>query len=640
MDFVIHRISLDINTTSSQVILRVKKGETSRKVQITLREGGQPYHIADGCEAIFSTIKPDGISIYNHCEIKDNTIIYTFTEQTTPAVGMMDCEIILKKGDQTLFSPRFTIVVEEGLFNGDAVISTSEATALEDLISRATTATANAENLVGDIKDGFANALNGTAEGEFVQVDDISPIEHSIGCRVRSKNLWNTLDDYNGYDYSYANGAVTITGRYVHKFITLEEGKSYTFSCTSIRTGEDGGGVYVAAYTEDRKNNAVISAASNISKLSPTVTITVPKGYPVIRFTLYGYYESTGNGTATYTDIMLEEGTEATGYVPYVDPATVKVTRCGKNLFTTAGRTVTDFGAYDKETVRTIKENCIYKGLAVNNFYDDAFIISSNTTDPRNITFKTTNNGGYGLGFSYKVNPGDVYTLSVSERPTTSSRLALSFYSADGVAISFAITAVGSTDKSISATVPEGAAWMIVLLVSTDASIDVTFKNVQLELSSVATEYEPFNASQTYPVNADGTVEGMISLYPTMVLLTDTANTVISCEYTRDSNKVIKELYDYINYLTSALPKTTSIKLDKTKWVGSTSPYSQVVSIPGTTPHSQVDLTPSVEQLAIFHEKDLAFVTENEDGTITVFAIGQKPTNDYTIQATITEVNI
>ena len=75
-------------------------------------------------------------------------------------------------------------------------------------------------------------------------------------------------------------------------------------------------------------------------------------------------------------------------------------------------------------------------------------------------------------------------------------------------------------------------------------------------------------------------------------------------------------------------------------WVGTSSPYSQVVEIDGVTANSQVDLTPSVEQLAVFHEKDLAFVTENEGGVVTVFAIGQKPENDYTIQVTITEVSI
>ncbi len=82
------------------------------------------------------------------------------------------------------------------------------------------------------------------------------------------------------------------------------------------------------------------------------------------------------------------------------------------------------------------------------------------------------------------------------------------------------------------------------------------------------------------------------------------------------------------------------VELLADKWVGSASPYSQVVTIPGTTPYSQVDLTPSVEQLAIFHDKDLAFVTENDDGVVTVYAIGDRPQNDYTMQVTIKEVSV
>lgn len=81
------------------------------------------------------------------------------------------------------------------------------------------------------------------------------------------------------------------------------------------------------------------------------------------------------------------------------------------------------------------------------------------------------------------------------------------------------------------------------------------------------------------------------------------------------------------------------VELLTDKWVGSENLYSQVVSIDGVTENSQVDLTPSVEQLVIFYEKDLTFVTENEGGVVTVYAIGQKPEYDYTIQVTITEVN-
>lgn len=113
------------------------------------------------------------------------------------------------------------------------------------------------------------------------------------------------------------------------------------------------------------------------------------------------------------------------------------------------------------------------------------------------------------------------------------------------------------------------------------------------------------------------------------------------------------KLYDIVkNYvnnniemLTGAKEETpkariTNVTLKASSWVGDASPYSQVVHIGGVTEHSQVDLTPSVEQLNTFYNKDIAFVTENERGTVTVYAIGQKPKNDYVIQATISEVSV
>lgn len=85
-------------------------------------------------------------------------------------------------------------------------------------------------------------------------------------------------------------------------------------------------------------------------------------------------------------------------------------------------------------------------------------------------------------------------------------------------------------------------------------------------------------------------------------------------------------------------PKIGEVELLASAWVGEDNLYHQVVNIEGVTENSQVDLTPDVQQLVIFYEKDLAFVAENEGGVVTVYAIGQKPANDYTMQVTITEV--
>ena len=87
-----------------------------------------------------------------------------------------------------------------------------------------------------------------------------------------------------------------------------------------------------------------------------------------------------------------------------------------------------------------------------------------------------------------------------------------------------------------------------------------------------------------------------------------------------------------------AAVKLTEITVFADAWKGATSPYSQVVTVNDVSMNSKVDLQPSVEQLEIFHDKDIAFSTENDGGVVTVYVVGDKPTNDYTIQATISEV--
>ena len=68
--------------------------------------------------------------------------------------------------------------------------------------------------------------------------------------------------------------------------------------------------------------------------------------------------------------------------------------------------------------------------------------------------------------------------------------------------------------------------------------------------------------------------------------------------------------------------------------------YGQKVTVANAdiTPYSKVDLQLSSEQAVIFQNKSLAFVTENDNGDVTVYCVGAIPENDYTIQVTVTEV--
>ena len=98
---------------------------------------------------------------------------------------------------------------------------------------------------------------------------------------------------------------------------------------------------------------------------------------------------------------------------------------------------------------------------------------------------------------------------------------------------------------------------------------------------------------------------------------------------------------EYMSVDSFILPKPISVTIYPDKWVqAADNRWYQVLTVDNAiiTPNSKVDLQPSSEQLAIFHNKDLAFVTENEDGVILVYCVGQVPTNEYTMQATVTEV--
>lgn len=141
MNYSTYRASLDIHASGSQAVLHAKKGETKRRILITLTERGKPYLISSDCTAVFTATKPDGNIIYNDCAIDNNIICYNFTEQTTAAEGKLDCEIRLYGADNALIiSPGFDLIVDAAVYeDGDVIESGTEVSALTALVSEATT---------------------------------------------------------------------------------------------------------------------------------------------------------------------------------------------------------------------------------------------------------------------------------------------------------------------------------------------------------------------------------------------------------------------------------------------------------------------------------------------------------------------
>ena len=68
--------------------------------------------------------------------------------------------------------------------------------------------------------------------------------------------------------------------------------------------------------------------------------------------------------------------------------------------------------------------------------------------------------------------------------------------------------------------------------------------------------------------------------------------------------------------------------------------YVQFVKVDNATvtANSKVDIQPSPSDLTVFREKDLTFTAINAGGHVRICVVGQKPENQYTFSATVTEV--
>lgn len=159
MNASIYRISLDVHDTQSSVSLDVKRGDTNRKLYISLMDGGFPYHISEESYAVFTAKKPDENIVFNPCTIEGCTIIYELTPQTVAVEGVVECEIRLYDADDKLLTgPSFLLVVHETVYNeGDMVESETEVEALTHLISEATTALNESKNVNQESRDVLAD---------------------------------------------------------------------------------------------------------------------------------------------------------------------------------------------------------------------------------------------------------------------------------------------------------------------------------------------------------------------------------------------------------------------------------------------------------------------------------------------------
>ena len=88
----------------------------------------------------------------------------------------------------------------------------------------------------------------------------------------------------------------------------------------------------------------------------------------------------------------------------------------------------------------------------------------------------------------------------------------------------------------------------------------------------------------------------------------------------------------------SPLLRTGVITLTAASWEGD-DPYTQRVSVAGTTARSKVDMQPDATTIMAMMEDGVsAMYVANDNGDLTVYALGEAPSVDITVQVTVTEV--
>ena len=386
-------------------------------------------------------------------------------------------------------------------------------------------------NRVNNLFNAVANAIKGTVSGSVVRVDDVSPVEHSPVVKVHGKNLivfpyaesnasregisWVIDETDNGLiinGTAAQNTSFNVSMR-AQKKIPLKKGKKYTFSCLSNFTATTG-----YAFLQSVSNDVTTNTVS-VRSGSATFTAT-EDGFAVIGVVLLK--DSVFENEKIL--LQLEEGNTATEYTPYVEPATVTVKRCGKNL------------AYGGSTQETTNSGITFKRTKGSS----VFVING-TAEKLYSTVAT----------SSIFLPAGTYTASVYGLNTLSSnedRCYLWDSQNEKVITNYVMD---NKPKTFTINEPKMARIEIVF------GIGSTYSNktvrLQLEHGNTATEYVECEDFTEHTPSAAGTVEGITSLSPTMTLLTDTDGITIECEYNKDTNKVIEKLTNAVAALGGAV---------------------------------------------------------------------------------------
>lgn len=375
--------------------------------------------------------------------------------------------------------------------------------------------------------------MHPTVSGSVVAVNDVNAIEHNLGVKVSSKNLFNKDIAANLNNWNIENGGYRNLPIYVGK------GNTVTVSYQQdLTTGSDCN--YASVYTEQKISPTEqywLYHKTVASYIHKAVTLTAIEDYIYLRVHILDttYLDSFMNYIGN--DLQVELGTAATAYTPYVDIANenITVSRYGKNLFNMDEKfekIITGLypsgNAYACDKTKINPNEWLFDNLTKDSSPNVYILFPINVKKNTDYTISLTFSNLNARALTY-LGIGLPTTPDTWEKGMIISQITDLNYE-------------GRHSKSFNSGDNEEL-WIKGYLTYSATETGQNFlKDIQLEEGSSATDYESYIEPQTVTANADGTVGGLTSLSPNMTLMTDTDGAVINCQYYRDIDTYINNL--------------------------------------------------------------------------------------------------
>ena len=358
----------------------------------------------------------------------------------------------------------------------------------------------------------FPESLKGSTEGRVCALTDISSIEHTMEVKLSSKNIFD-LEAFGNAD----NWSVAKVGNTAYQYFTLNllPNTAYTFS---------------------RKDKSLPSEATYM-------VFTSTEGYSyeaASKWVLYTGDETMTNQTVTFTtgadglyyismvlssdadakqaklnslsnffneqEAQLEQGSIATEYMPHdMEFSEVKLIKSGKNLL--------NADSFIKPSVFVKNSDGSYTFTKID---------SSSERYSSWCKLYTPIPAGTKLRFSASELNGEIIAIQGHLKDDSYPTLGDIRESYKSITITTASDLV-----EIRFFYSQGVA----------NGTSCTVKGLQLELGSTTTNYEPYIDPIEYQAEADGTVKGVTSIYPTTMLTVNNTEVVINCKYIKNIEK-------------------------------------------------------------------------------------------------------